>query len=95
MGKTVQSYARYGYKTSGKTTKAIYRTSDPDCWSPNINIVRDARWGRNLETPGEDPLLNGLYGAFYTIGLQNGTDPRFLQAVDIEHYDANSLEGTG
>ena len=51
-----------------------------DCWSPNINIVRDARWGRNLETPGEDPLLNGLYGAFYTIGLQNGTDPRFLRS---------------
>ena len=66
-----------------------------DCWSPNINIVRDARWGRNLETPGEDPLLNGLYGAFYTIGLQNGTDPRFLQAVvTLKHYDANSLEGT-
>ena len=71
-----------------------------DCWSPNINIVRDARWGRNLETPGEDPLLNGLYGAYYTIGLQNGTDPRFsdprfLQAVvTLKHYDANSLEGT-
>ena len=66
-----------------------------DCWSPNINIVRDARWGRNLETPGEDPLVNGLYGAFYTIGLQNGSDPRYLQAVTtLKHYDANSLEGT-
>jgi xylan 1,4-beta-xylosidase len=66
-----------------------------DCWSPNINIVRDARWGRNLETPGEDPLVNGLYGAMYTLGLQNGDDPRFLQAVTtLKHYDANSLEGT-
>ena len=25
-----------------------------DCWSPNINIVRDPRWGRNLETAGEE-----------------------------------------
>jgi hypothetical protein len=23
---------------------------------------RDPRWGRNVEVPGEDPLLNGLYG---------------------------------
>ena len=24
-------------------------------WSPNINIFRDPRWGRGLETYGEDP----------------------------------------
>ena len=23
-----------------------------DCWSPNININRDPRWGRNQEVPG-------------------------------------------
>jgi beta-glucosidase-like glycosyl hydrolase len=22
-----------------------------DCWSPNVGIQRDVRWGRNLETP--------------------------------------------
>ena len=27
-----------------------------DCWSPNIGIVRDPRWGRNQEVPGEDPF---------------------------------------
>ena len=66
-----------------------------DCWSPNINIVRDPRWGRNMETPSEDPMINGMYGEMYTIGLQNGSDPRFLQAVvTLKHYDANSLEGS-
>lgn len=30
-------------------------------WSPNINIVRDPRWGRGLETPGEDPYVAGMY----------------------------------
>lgn len=28
-------------------------------WAPVINLVRDPRWGRNIETPGEDPYLSG------------------------------------
>ncbi len=31
-------------------------------WSPNINIVRDPRWGRSQETYGEDPFLTGSIG---------------------------------
>ena len=71
-----------------------------DCWSPNIGVVRDPRWGRNLETPGEDPMVLGRFGAAVSAGLQqDGTkesiDPRFLQAVvTLKHFDANSLEGT-
>ena len=26
-------------------------------WTPNINIFRDPRWGRGMETYGEDPYL--------------------------------------
>jgi len=67
-----------------------------DCWSPNININRDPRWGRNLETPGEDPFLNGQYGAWHTMGLQEGEDARYLQAiVTLKHWDAYSLEDGG
>ena len=67
-----------------------------DCWSPNINIVRDPRWGRTLETPGEDPFLNGEYGAWHTQGLQRGEDARYLQAVvTLKHWDAYSLEDAG
>eukprot|EP00927_Polykrikos_kofoidii_P054760 TRINITY_DN49133_c0_g1_i1.p1 TRINITY_DN49133_c0_g1~~TRINITY_DN49133_c0_g1_i1.p1 ORF type:complete len:845 (-),score=144.80 TRINITY_DN49133_c0_g1_i1:438-2972(-) len=66
-----------------------------DCWSPNINVVRDPRWGRNLETPSEDPFLNGRFGVSVTDGLQKSNDPRYLQAiVTIKHLTANSLEGT-
>lgn len=66
-----------------------------DCWSPNINIVRDPRWGRNMETPGEDPLLNGRFGVAVTQGLQQGEDSKYLQAVvTLKHFVANSLEGT-
>lgn len=64
-----------------------------DCWSPNININRDPRWGRNMETPSEDPLVNSLYGVAYTRGLQEGRDPRFLQAVvTLKHWVAYSYE---
>lgn len=65
-----------------------------DCWSPNININRDPRWGRNQEVPSEDPYLTGLYGVAYTVGLQNGTlDSRYVQAVvTIKHWDAYSLD---
>lgn len=28
---------------------------------PNINIVRDPRFGRNSELPSEDPFLSGSY----------------------------------
>lgn len=27
------------------------------CWCPNMNLVRDVRWGRSAETYGEDPTL--------------------------------------
>ena len=53
-----------------------------DCWSPNIGIVRDPRWGRNLETPSEDPTLCGGFGVEVTKGLQESkSDHRFVQAV--------------
>ncbi|OWY94589.1 Glycoside hydrolase, partial [Phytophthora megakarya] len=66
-----------------------------DCWSPNININRDPRWGRNIETPSEDPLVNSKYGVAYTKGLQQGKgeDPRYLQAVvTLKHYIAYSFD---
>lgn len=64
-----------------------------DAWSPNINVARDPRWGRTQEVPSEDPLINGRFGVGYTVGLQNGTDPRYLQAVvTLKHWDAYSLE---
>lgn len=40
-------------------------------WSPNINVVRDPRWGRALETPGEDPFVVGTYASNYVRGLQD------------------------
>lgn len=64
-----------------------------DCWSPNVNINRDPRWGRNMETPSEDPVVNARYGVAYTRGLQEGKDPRYLQAIaTLKHWAAYSYE---
>lgn len=64
-------------------------------WSPNINIVRDPRWGRTQETPGEDPLLSSKYASGYVRGLQqtDGDDPNRLKvAACCKHYTAYDLD---
>lgn len=40
-------------------------------WSPVINVVRDPRWGRIMETPGEDPYVIGRYSVNFVRGLQD------------------------
>ena len=49
-----------------------------NCFSPNINIVRDPRWGRASETYGEDPYLTAELGAAYVKGLQ-GNDSHYTK----------------
>jgi len=39
-------------------------------WTPNINIFRDPRWGRGMETYGEDPYLTAVMGLAVVRGLQ-------------------------
>ena len=59
-------------------------------WSPNINIFRDPRWGRGMETWGEDPYLTGEMGAAFVKGLQ-GDDPVYLKAAACaKHFAVHS-----
>lgn len=39
-------------------------------FSPNVDVVRDPRWGRTGETFGEDPYLAGELGAAMVVGYQ-------------------------
>lgn len=58
-----------------KNTKAV---SEGSCkryegltmWTPNVNIFRDPRWGRGIETYGEDPYLTSVLGVEVVKGLQ-------------------------
>ncbi|CAK9217220.1 unnamed protein product [Sphagnum troendelagicum] len=65
--------------------RAIYNQgrSGLTYWSPNINIVRDPRWGRTQETPGEDPKLTSTYAVYFVKGLQEG------------HYDGSQTPNIG
>jgi len=64
-----------------------------DTWSPTINLNRDPRWGRNVESFGEDPLVCGLNGAAYTRGLQQEGKDKYLQAVvTLKHWMAYTVE---
>jgi len=59
-------------------------------WSPNINIFRDPRWGRGMETYGEDPYLTGRLGIAFIKGLQ-GDDPKYLKVIATsKHYAVHS-----
>lgn len=49
-------------------------------WSPNVNIFRDPRWGRGMETYGEDPYLTGEMAVHFIRGLQ-GNDPKYLKTI--------------
>ncbi len=59
-------------------------------WSPNINIFRDPRWGRGMETYGEDPYLAGRLAVEFVRGMQ-GDHPVYLKTVATpKHYAVHS-----
>lgn len=59
-------------------------------WSPNVNLFRDPRWGRGMETFGEDPLLIAQMGVEFIKGMQ-GDDPVYLKtAACAKHYAVHS-----
>jgi len=60
-------------------------------WTPNINIFRDPRWGRGMETYGEDPYLTGRLGMAVVRGLQGPEDsPVRKTHACAKHYAVHS-----
>ena len=59
-------------------------------WSPNINIFRDPRWGRGMETYGEDPYLTGELGEAFVKGMQ-GDNPKYFKTIATpKHFAVHS-----
>ncbi|OUT98758.1 MAG: hypothetical protein CBB92_06510 [Flammeovirgaceae bacterium TMED32] len=83
MAQIIGTEARIHHNEYGK--KLTY-------WSPNINILRDPRWGRNEESYAEDPYLLSKMAVAFVQGLQ-GRDDNYLQAVaTVKHFVANNSE---
>ncbi len=78
IGTVVSTEARAKYNAlPGKDRR---RYQGLTIWSPNINIFRDPRWGRGMETYGEDPVLTGMLAVGYVRGLQgpDANQPRVI-----------------
>lgn len=65
-------------------------------FSPMADLVRDARWGRVMESTGEDPYLNSLYAAAMVRGYQ-GEDLRKAGSVAacVKHFAGYSAPDAG
>jgi beta-glucosidase len=76
------------HKFASQNKRGIYQGLT--FWTPNINIFRDPRWGRGMETYGEDPYLTGELGVKFIKGLQ-GDDPKYYQIIaTAKHFVVHS-----
>lgn len=60
-------------------------------FTPMVDYVRDARWGRVMETCGEDPLLNSVMGAAQVKAFQGDGDyanNKEIMATCVKHFAA-------
>ena len=90
MGEAIAKEGRVKYLASIAAGRAGALNTGLNFWSPNVNIFRDPRWGRGIETWGEDPYLTGRMGAAFVLGIQ-GEDPVYLRAAACaKHYAVHS-----
>ena len=86
----VSDEARVKYNQA-KETGLVRQYQGVTFWTPNINIFRDPRWGRGMETYGEDPYLTGQLGMAVVRGLQGPSDSPILKAhACAKHYAVHS-----
>ena len=56
-------------------------------FAPMTDLVRDARWGRVMESTGEDPYLNSLFCAAMVRGFQgNSLKDNYAIAACVKHF---------
>lgn len=55
-------------------------------YSPMLDITRDPRWGRIMETAGEDPWYASLVGQSFVKGIQTPLKDGRITAACAKHY---------
>ena len=85
--------ARIGAEVAAKEVSAagIHVT-----FSPMVDLVRDARWGRVMESTGEDTFLNCEYAKAQVMGYQ-GDDPKAPGRIGacVKHFAAYGAPEAG
>ncbi|MBO5286397.1 MAG: beta-glucosidase BglX [Clostridia bacterium] len=64
-------------------------------FNPMVDLARDARWGRCMETTGEDPYLNSLMSAAQVRGYQSDMNKEYSIAACVKHYAAYGAAEAG
>lgn len=64
-------------------------------FAPMVDLVRDPRWGRVLESTGEDPYLNSQFASSMVEGLQSGLNKGKGIASCIKHFAAYGAAESG
>ncbi len=90
VASAISDEARIKYVASVADGRETELNTGLNVWSPNVNIFRDPRWGRGIETWGEDPFLTGTMGVAFVRGIQ-GDDPVYLKAAACaKHFAVHS-----
>jgi len=63
-------------------------------YAPQINLASNPLWGRNMETPGEDPFLTSMYALDFVNGLQ-GSHEILKTIATPKHFVGHFFEGEG
>ncbi|MBR8536390.1 glycoside hydrolase family 3 C-terminal domain-containing protein [Carboxylicivirga sediminis] len=83
-------------KMSVETAKEMRATGATWTFTPNVDVAREARWGRVGETFGEDPFLVAEMGVAMIEGLQNTTHPDSFNVIACaKHLIAGSESVNG
>ena len=57
-------------------------------FAPMVDLSRDARWGRCVESAGEDPYLNVVMARAQIRGYQGDMNPKHSMAACVKHFAA-------
>ncbi|MDR7071447.1 beta-glucosidase BglX [Fictibacillus barbaricus] len=66
-------------------------------FAPMVDLVRDPRWGRVMESTGEDPYLNSEFARAFVRGFQgdNLTEDKDRVAACVKHFAAYGAAEAG
>lgn len=74
---TVVSDEARAKNTQASSQGSYKRYQGLTMWTPTVNIFRDPRWGRGMESYGEDPYLTSVMGISVVKGLQGPDDTEY------------------
>jgi beta-glucosidase len=83
-----RAYYNARHVHSGFETVGISAT----CLAPQLNVARDARWGRSYETFSEDPHVIATMGVAYIKAMQGDKAPHLKVMAAPKHIGAYSLD---